>query len=57
MSLNIPAVPVVKVLDPRLVINNQREYVALKGSQVNSWQQFYATNLNDNNVNLCVLKQ
>lgn len=52
MSLNVPSVKVAKVLDPRLEINRERDYVALKGSLVNSWQQFYATNLNDQNVQI-----
>lgn len=52
MSFNTPALPVAKVIDPRLKINSQREAVALKGALVNSWQQFYATNLNNSNVQI-----
>ncbi len=52
MSLNLPSVPVSKVIDPRLDLNNTRHYVAVKGALVNSWQQYYATNLNDNNVQI-----
>lgn len=52
MSLNDPPLKVVKVIDPRLNINNEREYVALKGSKVNSWQQFNATTLNNSNVQI-----
>src|SRR5271170_363773 len=52
MSLNVPPIKVAKVMDPRLEINRERDYVALKGSLVNSWQQFYATNLNNQNVQI-----
>ncbi|HXS60461.1 MAG TPA: hypothetical protein VN703_06580 [Candidatus Sulfopaludibacter sp.] len=52
MSFNTPALPVSKVLDPRLKINNQRHAVALKGALVNSWQQFAATNKNNSNVQI-----
>src|SRR5277367_4061090 len=52
MSLNVPSTKVAKVLDPRLEINTEREYVALKGALVNSFQQFFATNLNNNNVQI-----
>lgn len=52
MSLNIPSVRAVKVLDPRLEINQSREYVALKGAQVNSWQQFNGTNINNSSVQI-----
>jgi len=52
MSLNIPSVRAVKVLDPRLEINTERPYVALKGSQVNSWQEFAATNKNDSSTQI-----
>ena len=52
MSFNSPNLPVVKVMDPRLKINDQRMAVSLKGSLVNSAQQFYATNLNNSNVQI-----
>lgn len=50
MSLNVPKVPVVQVMDPRLQFQEERDYVALKGAQVNSFQQFPATTLNNSNV-------
>jgi hypothetical protein len=52
MSLNLPQVKAVKVMDPRLEINTQRDYVALRGSLVNSCQQFPATNVNNNSVQI-----
>lgn len=42
----------VSVVDPRLNIQQDRDYVVLKGSQVNSFQQFFATNLNNNSVQI-----
>jgi hypothetical protein len=52
MSLNVPSVHVSKVMDPRLEINEMKEYVVLKGGLVNSWQQFFATNLNNSSVQI-----
>lgn len=52
MSLNVPAVDVVSVMDPRLEVQQKRHYVALKGAQVNNWQQFPATTRNNSNVQI-----
>lgn len=52
MSLNIPPIKPVKVIDPRLNIRRERDYVALKGASVNSWQQFPSTNRNDSSVQI-----
>jgi hypothetical protein len=52
MSLNVPSVQVAKVLDPRLRINSRRDYVALKGSLVNTHQQFPATNVNNSSIQI-----
>lgn len=52
MSLNTPPVRAVKVLDPRLELNHERDYVVLKGAHVNSWQAFPATNKNDSSVQI-----
>lgn len=52
MSLSIPKIPVVEVTDPRLMIDAQKDYVVLKGSEVNSWQQFNATNINSSSVQI-----
>jgi len=52
MSLNVPPVKPVKVIDPRLNLNREREYVALKGASVNSWQQFPSTNQNNSSVQI-----
>lgn len=52
MSLNVPAVQVAQVVDPRLEINRQRNYVALKGSLVNTHQQFPATNVNNSSIQI-----
>jgi hypothetical protein len=50
MSLNVPSVHVSKVMDPRLEINQVKEYTVLKGGIMNSWQQYFATNLSNNTV-------
>lgn len=52
MSLNINPLPVQKVLDPRLEITTQREYTAVKGALVNSWQPFPATNVNNSSFQI-----
>lgn len=52
MSLNNPPVQVVSVMDPRLEVQQKRHYVALKGAQVNNWQQFPATTRNNSNVQI-----
>lgn len=53
MSLNNnPSVKVAKVIDPRLNINNERYYVALKGSKVVNFQTFPSTNINNSSVNI-----
>lgn len=52
MSLNVPSVPVAKVMDPRLEINRVRDYVALKGSMVNTFQAFPATNVNNSSIQI-----
>lgn len=52
MSLNINPLKVMKVVDPRLEIDTQKEYTALKGALVNSWQQFPATNVNNSSFQI-----
>jgi len=52
MSLNVPQVPVAAVMDPRLQINQVRDYVALKGSMVNTFQQFPASNVSNASVQI-----
>lgn len=52
MSLNVPKVNVVSVRDPRLDIDFQKDYVALKGSLVNSCQQFSATNFSSSSCQI-----
>ena len=52
MSLNIAPLTVKKVLDPRLEINESKDYVAVKGALVNSWQQFPATNINNSSFQI-----
>lgn len=52
MSLNINPLKVRKVLDPRLEIDTQKEYTALKGALVNSWTQFPATNVNNSSFQI-----
>lgn len=44
MSLNVVKVKTMEVLDPRLNLRNEREYIVLRGSSVNSFEQFSATN-------------
>lgn len=52
MSLNNPQLKPVKVIDPRLQVNRQREYIALKGAQVNSCQTFPSTNSNNSSIQI-----
>jgi hypothetical protein len=52
MSLNINPMKVEKVCDPRLEIDEEKEYVALKGARVNSWQQFPATNVSNSSFQI-----
>jgi hypothetical protein len=52
MSLNVNPLKVGKVIDPRLEINTQKEYIALKGALVNSWQQFPASNVNNSSFQI-----
>jgi major capsid protein len=43
MSLSVPRLDCVKVLDPRLIINNHRRYIVLKGAKNSTFQQFMAS--------------
>ena len=52
MSLNVNPLKVGKVMDPRLEITTAKEYIALKGALVNSWQQFPATNVNNSSFQI-----
>ncbi len=52
MSLNQVPLQVAKVMDPRMNIDQTKIYCAVKGSLVNSWQQFPATNLSNSNVQI-----
>ena len=52
MSLNTPSLSVSKVMDPRLFLDQDSEYVALKGAQVNSWQAFPATTINNSQIQI-----
>lgn len=52
MSLNVPQVQVAKVIDPRLAIRTKRDYVALKGSLVNTHQAFPATTINNSSLQI-----
>lgn len=52
MSANVVPVKVVKVLDPRLNINTERDYVVLEGSMVNSFQTFLAPNVSSGGVQI-----
>ena len=39
-------------MDPRLEIETKKDYVALKGALVNSWQRFPATNVNNSSFQI-----
>ena len=39
-------------MDPRLEITQKKEYIAVKGAQVNAWQQFPATNVNNSSFQI-----
>ena len=50
MSLNINKMPVKVVMDPRLEISSQKDYIAIKGAQVVGYQQFPANNVANSSV-------
>ena len=52
MSLNANPLKVGKVIDPRLEINTNKEYIALKGALVNSWNAFPASNVNNSSFQI-----
>ena len=52
MSLNVKPLKVQKVMDPRLEIDTEKTYTALKGAVVNSWQKFPATNVSDSSIQI-----
>jgi len=52
MSLNINPLKVKAVMDPRLEIETDRTYVAVKGAMVNSWQQFEAVSVSNSQINV-----
>jgi hypothetical protein len=52
MSLNITPLVVKAVVDPRLEISSQKDYICTKGALVNSWQQFPATNVNNSSFQI-----
>lgn len=52
MSLNITPLKVKAVIDPRLEIQTNKEYIATKGAMVNSWQQFPATNVSNSSIQI-----
>lgn len=54
MSLNQYPLEKVKVIDPRLEYNNPRVYAVLKGSAVNSWVEYVATNISNSNVQITI---
>jgi hypothetical protein len=51
MSLSIPRLDTVKVMDPRLEINTKRRYIVLKGAKNSTFQTFMASsNLATNSI-------
>jgi len=52
MSLNEPRTNIARVMDPRININNNRTYAVLIGGSVNNFQQFPATNVNNDSVQI-----
>jgi hypothetical protein len=52
MSLNVTPLPVKAVLDPRLDIVAQKDYIAVKGAEVNNFQTFNATNINNSSFQI-----
>ena len=52
MSLNINPLVVKAVVDPRLEISSQKDYICVKGALVNSWQAFPATNVNNSSFTI-----
>lgn len=52
MSLNPVQNEVLRVNDPVTNLNSKRDYIVLRGGSVNSWQQFPATNVNTNTIQI-----
>lgn len=52
MSLNITPLPIVKVLDPRVRVNNERVYAVTKGAQEVSYQPFPSTSFNNSQAQI-----
>lgn len=50
MSLSNVPVDTFRIIDPRVAMNSKRDYYALKSGQVNTWQQFPAANISNNNI-------
>ncbi len=52
MSLSLVPQPVVKAIDPRVNINNQRVYAVVRGPQENSYQPFPSTSFNNSQAQI-----
>lgn len=46
-TIAVPTVPVVRVEDPRMKFAQEKFFSVLKGAELNAWQTFPATNVND----------
>lgn len=52
MSLNVSPMAVVAVLDPRMEISQQKEYVSIRGAAQNGFAQYTATNVSNSSVQI-----
>jgi hypothetical protein len=52
MSLNLIPLPVVKVLDPRVDLNNYRSYAILRGGSEVTWQAFPSTSFSPSQIQI-----
>ncbi len=52
MSLNVNPIGVKMVMDPRLEIQDKRNYIAVKGSMVTSWQTYPSANVSNNTIQI-----
>lgn len=50
--MSLVGMSVAKVLDPRLNVSEKREYISLKGSQVNNFQEFPCNNISNSSLTI-----
>ena len=51
MSFSINPLKIVQVKDPRIAVNNAREFAVLKGGQRSTWKPIISTSFSNSSVN------